>query len=233
MREVSCLDEKSLFPKLIDNIVWDEFRISFLTLDLSRVVFLPIYPSWVSSTIPEDLLFFIICSYQAWRLIERCWPPRLPLTLDCSCVALTFIFIPLWVLYNLRILSLTKLYFLFGWEKLYFRNLLIISSVTIFFSLILDLSRVVSLLFTLRGSHLLSQQIFLTNSNSWWIVLLSSVLGPETALGFLMHLRSLKWQRRRGARKNRRYMALVRRTGREEATCYVTHPDSRSVIIRA
>ena len=35
-----------------------------------------------------------------------------------------------------------------------------------FFSLILDLSRVVSLLFTLRGSHLLSQQIFLTNSNS-------------------------------------------------------------------
>jgi hypothetical protein len=54
---ISCLREV-VFLKFIVIILWDDFRLSFLTLDYSRVV----YPSWDSSTIPDNIL----CSYQAW-----------------------------------------------------------------------------------------------------------------------------------------------------------------------
>jgi hypothetical protein len=100
---ISCLREV-VFLKFIVIILWDDFRLSFLTLDYSRVV----YPSWDSSTIPDNIL----CSYQALRrLKERCWPPRLPLTLDFSCVTFTFICMPLWVLDNLRLFLFNEIVF--------------------------------------------------------------------------------------------------------------------------
>ena len=73
-----------------------------------------------------------------------------------------------------------------------------------------------------------------SSTNSNWVLFLF-LLGPET-LGLLIHLRSPKWQRRRGeARKYWCYMALVHRPvygrmGHEEHTCYVTHPDLRPVM---
>ena len=59
-----------LFPKSIDIIVCDDFRIFFLTLDHSRVV-VPFYlPSWDSSIILEDLLIsssVLIRPWNGWK----------------------------------------------------------------------------------------------------------------------------------------------------------------------
>ena len=76
-------------PEIIDNIVCDEFRLSFLTLVL---VLCSILITLRGFHLPRrSFIFLIICSYHAVkRLKETCWPLRLSLTRDCSCVIFTF-----------------------------------------------------------------------------------------------------------------------------------------------
>ena len=88
MREV-------VFPIFIDSIVFDEFRMFFLAFDLSRVVFLSIYPSWDSSTILEGLLYFLHYLFLSGpETAERKMLVAKALTHLNSCVVFTFICIP-------------------------------------------------------------------------------------------------------------------------------------------
>jgi hypothetical protein len=149
------------------------------------------------------------------RLKERCWPPRLPLTLDFSCVTFTFICMPLWVLDNLRLFFFNEIVFPVFMIEVVFPEFIdnIVCGESI--------------------SHTWPHRV--VNSNSWWIEyyyfcsyqalrwLWDWLLIAEMAKKAWTSQKVLMWN-------GLVHRPVYGRMGHVEFTCYVTHPELRPVM---